>query len=273
MSTHIQWTDETWNPLAGCRKASPGCDNCYAMGSAHRMGGNPDPKTRGAYIGLTEIRNGRVNWNGETRERRDHLEDPLHWRKPRRIFVNSMSDLFYEPVAEAFIDEVFGVMERANWHVYQVLTKRAQRMAEYTRRRYADRPMPSHIWLGVSAEDQQRADERLPHLCATPAAVRFVSAEPLLGSVSLAPWLSRSAGGSVNWVILGGESGHRSRDCDSEWLRVLMEECQALSVACFVKQLGSNLARSLGLKHPKGGEEQEWPAVFRVRQFPIAVTQ
>lgn len=272
MSTKIEWTNKTWNPLAGCRKASPGCDNCYAMRDARRLAGNPHPKIKAAYADLTMIQNGRVNWTGAIRELPDRLEEPLRWRKPARIFVNSMSDLFYEPVADLFIDEVFAVMERANWHVYQVLTKRAARMADYTSRRYAERPMPSHIWLGVSAEDQQRADERLPYLCATPAAVRFVSAEPLLGSVSLAPWLSRAGAAGVNWVIVGGESGARSRDCDSEWQRVLVEECRALSVACFVKQLGRNLARQMGLgDRNKGGKPEEWPEALRVREFPVVV--
>jgi protein gp37 len=230
--------------------------------------------------------------------------EPLHWKKPRRVFVNSMSDLFHETVPDEFIDRVLAVMALCSQHTFQVLTKRAERMCRYmapmdryfgdggpacvmteivrafeesTGRRFlyphADKvakPL-SNVWLGVSCEDQQRADERIPWLLKTPAAVRFVSAEPLLETVELD--LS-----GVHWVIVGGESGHRARPCNAAWIRDIILQCRSAGVACFVKQLGSEPRPSHApsdvavrfLKDKKGGDPAEWPADLRVREFPAS---
>lgn len=202
MSTKIEWTDETWNPIRGCSRVSEGCRHCYAERVAGRFSGPGQP-----YEGLI-ARGGQ--WNGQVRLVPEKLEEPLRWRKPRMIFVNSMSDLFHENVPDSFIDKVFAIMVESTWHTFQVLTKRPVRMLEYLtthrRRETIDEaacdlalelPMPGedygwhgewpapNIWLGVSVEDQATADERIPLLLQTPAAVRWVSAEPLLGPVDL----------------------------------------------------------------------------------------
>ena len=238
-------------------------------------------------------------WNPVTHENR--LLDPLSWRKPSKVFVNSMSDLFHEDVPDAFIDKVFAVMALAPQHTFQVLTKRPERMRAYMsntrgaegvicRVNTAGRDIPKgswwkgehtswpwrNVWLGVSVEDQPRADERIPLLLQTPAAVRFISAEPLLGPIHISnqfiPWL--------DWVIIGGESGPYARPCDLAWVRSIVAQCNTASVACFVKQLG---ARPIAgrMPHPddmfirlasrKGGDPAEWSEDLRIRQFPGAV--
>lgn len=207
--TKIEWTDASWNPVVGCSIVSPGCTNCYAMGQAARI----ERCAAGAgqathYAGLTQPSKAGPVWTGKLALAPDHiLTAPLRWKKPRRVFVNSMSDLFHEDVPDEWIDRVFAVMALAPRHTFQVLTKRAKRMRIYLDQRTDNRaeeigvamraiagtsdepglielPLPS-VWLGVSAEDQKRADERIPDLLATPAAVRFVSAEPLLGPIDL----------------------------------------------------------------------------------------
>src|SRR5690606_22560010 len=184
--TTIEWTQGTWNPVSGCTRVSPGCDNCYAMRQAHRFSGNCQP-----YEGLTTIRRGKVDWTGSVRFVPEMLEVPLQ-RKPTTWFVNSMSDLFHESLTNEQIASAFGGMAATPQHTYQILTKRPKRMREWFG--WLDGRRPLHnVWLGVSCEDQARADERIPHLLSTPAAVRFVSAEPLLGPIALRAWMPRHA--------------------------------------------------------------------------------
>jgi protein gp37 len=273
MGTGIEWTEETWNPVVGCTPV----------------------------------------FTGDVRTVPDRLTDPLHWRKPRMVFVNSMSDLFHEAVPFEFIDRVFAVMALCPQHTFQVLTKRPERMAEYLNTpgrmdqliwRAMLSPdqefVPNHephtwplpnVWLGTSVEDQARADERIPHLLRCPAAVRFLSCEPLLGPVDLERWLQaadpgdldrevasimadlRSGRGSVSdavigdalhWVIVGGESGAHARPCDVGWIRSIVRQCRAAKVPVFVKQLGKR-PRELGRGEPMpmpwtwddGGEQIE----------------
>lgn len=279
-TTSIEWTEKTWNPVRGCSVVSPGCVHCYAMKQAHRFSGPGQP-----YEGLTKPTKAGPQWTGEVRPVVGALLEPLSWRKPSRVFVNSMSDLFHEDVPEAFIDEVFAVMALCPQHTFQVLTKRPRRMQRWV----SDNATGGHIfhlsqqvdpsgagaqsgawplpnvWLGVSVEDQQRADERIPLLLQTPAAVRFISAEPLLGPVTFrwAKWDDWTDGYGrprpqvneldglrrLDWVIVGGESGPGARACDVAWVRSLVQQCQAASVPVFVKQLGSRLT-GVGLEGP-----------------------
>jgi protein gp37 len=274
----IEWTDQTWNPVTGCTKVSPGCANCYAERQFPRNYGSDCVLTRYGGLRLREF--------GDVECHEDRLDQPLRWRRPRRIFVCSMGDLFHEDVPAEFIWRVFRAMASAPQHTFQVLTKRPERMKlmiPRIRQTLPDRL--EHIWLGVSVEDQQRADERIPLLKQMPAAIRFVSCEPLLGPIALDPvWLC--PGGDecgacepqahISWVIVGGESGPRARPCDVAWVRSIVEQCKAAGVACFTKQLGANVrdrndAGSLGrlrLKNRKGGDPAEWPEDLRVREWP-----
>jgi protein gp37 len=220
----IEWTDATWNPVTGCTEVSPGCDHCYARTFAERWRGIAGhPYVQGFDLRL---------WP-------ERLTLPLRWKKPRRIFVNSMSDLFHKDIPDEFILQVFDVMARANWHTFQVLTKRPSRLALLAPmiterlRVHNERclPWPDHIWLGTSVETAQYA-WRIDKLRAVPAAIRFISAEPLLGSlqtINLA---------DIHWLIAGGESGHGHRLCQPEWVAELCELCQSCGVAFFFKQWG-----------------------------------
>lgn len=294
--TGIQWTNETWNPTTGCDRISDGCTNCYALTMAKRLKGmgsekyqrDGDPKTSGPGFGLTL--------------HEDVLTLPLKWRKPRRVFVNSMSDLFHKDVPDEFIARLWAVMAATPQHTYQILTKRHGRVrsllnrggqylldlleppagAEY----HALWPLPN-VHLGVSVEDQKHADLRIPALLDTPAAVRFLSCEPLIGPVDLSVVYVRNrtlpvapleihydqdtALGQhpISWVIAGGESGGGARPCDPEWIRSLVKQCETAGVPVFVKQLGSAWARKNGW-NDKGGESDQWPADLQVRQFPIS---
>lgn len=326
MSDHskIAWTDASWNPVRGCTKISPGCANCYAQTFAERWRGIPGhPYEQGFDVRLVP----------------EALGLPLHWRKPRRIFVNSMSDLFHEKVPLEFIEKVWAIMANCPQHTFQILTKRSARMREVVDgdffrgnvmgqanrmvgtgpdherlegptagllagRGTVDKfrwPLPN-VWLGVSVENQAAADERIPLLLETPAAVRFVSAEPLLGPVDLrgelvgnVTWDSvgrEVARSAVDWVIVGGESGARSRPCDVAWVRSIVERTRAAQIPCFVKQLGAvavkdldvtgkfrtdpesgrrqlqMTATSVGLRDRAGADPSEWPADLRVQQMP-----
>lgn len=370
--TGISWTDATWNPVRGCSRVSKGCENCYAEKIAHRFKGKGQP-----YEGLT--RDGR--WNGKIKLVPEVLDQPIRWRKPRRIFVNSMSDLFHEGVPFEYIAKVFGVMAYAREHTFQILTKRPERAREFMRWIaspdanpvngedvcIAQRclmaagsvsfetailgavipragapiermwPLPN-VWLGVSAENQETADERIPILLDTPAAIRFVSAEPLLGSIALGQWLraqtthhlradvvgmlrNRSFDAlqddegrpmhprlaqhdlrvlrergvkyipvsgacadfdpqkgcpghrveGLDWIIVGGESGTRSRACDADWIRAIVGQCRDAGVSCFVKQLGTN-AKNGGRQYfttaRKGTDPAEWPEDLRGQEHP-----
>lgn len=217
----IEWTEATWNPVTGCTKISPGCDNCYAERLALRLQAMGQPNyANGFELTLQERM----------------LELPLKWKTPQIIFVNSMSDLFHEDIPEAFIREVFAVMERADWHVFQVLTKRPKRMAELA----PSLPWPDHIWAGTSVELDRYAWRSNVYLRSVPAAVRFVSAEPLLGPL---PSLALD---HLQWLITGGESGPQHRDCDPDWVRDLRDRCLAESVAFFHKQWGGRTSKSRG---------------------------
>lgn len=245
----IHWTDATWNFLRGCSLVSPGCTNCYAMTQA---GGPRLGRPAGPYEGLTRTVNGHSVWTGEVRVIEHLIEQPLRWQRPRMIFVASMSDPFHESVPDEVIDRAFDVMEDAHWHVYQLLTKRPERMRDYVRLRAAhqERLLPEHIWLGTSVEDQRRADERTPLLLETPIPVRFLSCEPLLDEIDLSRYLWRwpadgpngltQASGLLHWVITGGESGPRPRRFDPEWARYIRDQCSDAGVAFFHKQGGGS---------------------------------
>lgn len=283
--TGIEWTDSSWNPIVGCSIVSAGCTNCYAMQFANRLLDKPDSH----YHGTTRVVNNNAVWTGKVALAHDDiLTQPLQWKRPRKIFVNSMGDLFHESVPDAWIDQVFAVMALAPQHTFQILTKRSKRMRDYCNgsvrkglivdneaissfapRRYEDRkawpyPLPN-VWLGVSVENQDHADARIPDLLQTPAAVRFLSCEPLLGAVDLNRvtlshepkhyincldgWMSKSLGGGhfehaptdtdvIDWVIAGGESGKGARPMHPDWIRNLRDDCIAAGTPFFFKQWG-----------------------------------
>jgi protein gp37 len=289
--TGIEWTDATWNPLRGCSRVSEGCRHCYAETVAARFSDEGMP-----YHGIATRTPSGPRWTGKVVLVEDHLTDPLRWRKPRRVFVNSMSDLFHESVPDEWIDRIFAVMALAPQHTFQVLTKRAARMREYVngdglvggingrswRIREAGHAIAGgfrdgvnyalelpNAWLGVSVEDQKAADERIPVLLQTPAVVRFISAEPLLGGIDIGKHRPGALG--LHWVITGGESGTGARPCSAWWIRNLLGQCRDADIACFVKQLGANVfdrSDRLVLKDRKGGDMAEWPEDLRVREMP-----
>jgi protein gp37 len=318
VNTKIEWTDRTWNPVQGCQRVSPGCQNCYAEKIAYRFSGEGEP-----FHGLARKVGNEPRWTGLVRTLPDKLQEPLHWRKPSRIFVNSMSDLFHEDVPFEFIAQVFEVMYEAKerGHIFQVLTKRPERMRAFmewfidqTHQGLQDifsvQPHPlwgltrdhvrrdivekcSHVWLGVSVEDQKRADERIPILIEIPAAVRFLSCEPLFETLDLSgntletvwvdPELANldwglgevvaDEGWPIHWVICGGESGNRARPMPAEAAIKLAEDCHRAGIPFFFKQTGSVLAKSWKLKDAKGGNldeipDDKLPAIVKVRQFP-----
>lgn len=316
----IEWTDATWNPVRGCSIVSPGCTNCYAMRQAHRTSG-----PGGAYRGLTMVTKGGPVWTGRVRMVPDLYDAPLHWRRPRRVFVNSMSDLFHEKIDLEHIAGLFGIMAMAQQHTFQILTKRPERAIEFFdwiandadgqtmgcilharelcgMRSWKYEPMDDgppwplpNVWLGVSVEDQKRADERIPLLLQAPAAVRWISAEPLLGPVDLSMHLGMAANhedlrGLLNWVVVGGESGPGARSFDIAWARSLRDQCRAVGVPFFLKQLGRYPLSDRDEGYPwaelhdddgapigewgldgtsaKGSKPYEWPVDLRVREYP-----
>jgi protein gp37 len=357
--TSIEWTDRTWNCVRGCARVSPGCEHCYAERVAHRFSREVKGKP-GPYAGLTVLSKKGPRWSGTARFVPEALSEPLGWRKPQRIFVNSMSDLFHDDVTNEQIAAVFGVMAACPQHTFQILTKRPERMLAWFRwiERCAkqlpgligeripegcspetsvcvmeataallpeDAPAQGkraraarfnqacsrtawpllNVWIGVSCEDQQRADERIPRLLECPAAVHFVSAEPLLGPIDFAGsgWFDYNSywHDSLAWIIVGGESGPGARPCRRSWIRRIVAQCRAAGVAVFVKQLGAYVIdrndagfdgdegdwpddtatrdedRSLRhqgapvrvlLRDRKGGDMSEWPEALRVREFP-----
>lgn len=246
--TGIEWTDASWNPLRGCSRVSEGCRNCYAERMALRFGAPP----KGPFKNVVN----ESGWNGQIELAEHKLTEPLSWKAPRRIFVNSMSDLFHEKVPDEWIAEIWRVMFKVQRHTYQVLTKRAERMAELTPRLVEVFGVLPNIWLGVSVEDQAAADERIPHLLRTPAAVRFLSVEPLLGPVRIG-FRGQDSGyrekqrqrpvpessilnpdPCLHWVIVGGESGPGARPMHPDWVRSIRDQCQAAGVPFFFKQWG-----------------------------------
>lgn len=236
LGTGIEWTDATWNPTTGCDRVSSGCDNCYALALAKRlkaMGSNRytndgNPRTSGPGFALTL--------------HMDKLEEPFSWRRPRRVFVNSMSDLFHAKVPGDFIHAVFDVMAALPQHHFQILTKRPRRMLTVVRKWYElneTNPLVN-VWLGTSVEDQTWADRRIPLLVEVPSAVRFLSCEPLLGPITI-----HSLEG-ITWVIVGGESGARARPMDASWVRNLRDQCVAQQVPFFFKQWGGRTPKAGG---------------------------
>lgn len=312
----IEWTGETWNPVLGCSIVSPGCTNCYPMRMAARLEAMGQPR----YEGLTKPSKAGPVWTGKVVFAEQALFKPARRKTPTTYFVNSMSDLFHEDVPDEWIDRIFTAMALSPQHTFQILTKRAARMRAYmtapatgklNREGTAGQrckelhhwgrhdndpgwkgwPLPN-VWLGVSTERQKEADERIPDLLATPAAVRFVSAEPLLGAIDFTR--CDRGGGSVNalprpddetvhanasrldWVIVGGESGHGAREFKLNWARDIVRQCREAGVAVFVKQVGANasdthngLELPVGLRDRKGGDMAEWPESLRVREMPV----
>jgi protein gp37 len=219
-STGIEWTDATWNPITGCTKVSPGCKHCYAERLAIRLKAMGNPRYRNGF---------------DLTLQPDQLTLPLRWRRPKRIFVNSMSDLFHEAVPQEFIKDVFAVMARASWHTFQILTKRSERLLALA----PHLSWPENVWQGVSIESQDYI-RRVEHLTRVPAAIRFLSIEPLLGPI---PRLSLSG---IDWVIVGGESGGRRRDIAPDWVRQIRDRCLDARVPFFFKQWGGRTPKSRG---------------------------
>ncbi|MEP0233441.1 phage Gp37/Gp68 family protein [Roseibium sp.] len=273
-SSKIEWTDATWNPIRGCSRVSEGCRNCYAEVMAARFSG-PDQWGEGL-ARMVKTADGATDhrWTGRVEAAPDAVLDaPLRWKKPRRIFVNSTSDLFHEKLPDALIDQVFAVMALCPQHTFQILTKRPERMRRYlakqplARRRWEDvirsrferwtvspNVVPQNVWLGVSIEDHATAETRIPYLLETPAARRFVSAEPLLGpvdfaAITMSPHLTCIPGavsclGGIDWVIVGGESGPGARPMHPQWARQIRDDCAAVGTGFTFKQWGAWLPSS-----------------------------
>ena len=224
--THIEWTDATWNPVAGCSIVTAGCTNCYAMQMAKRLEAMGVEK----YKGLTRRSGKRTIWRGIVREDRDALEIPYGWKKPKKIFVNSMSDLFHEQVTDDFILDVWRVMRATPQHNYQILTKRPQRMAQLVAAQ-VDTVLPN-VWLGTSIENADVLD-RADDLRSVPAAIRFISFEPLIGPVGSIDLTG------IDWAIVGGESGSAARPIREEWIDEIYSQCERQRTAFFFKQWGT----------------------------------
>ena len=313
--TGIGWTDATWNPVRGCSRVSAGCENCYAETMAGRFKGEGMP-----YEGLI---NKHGAWNGQIKLVPEKLDEPLRWTKPRRVFVNSMSDLFHENVPFDYIESVFGVMARCQRHTFQILTKRPERMREWFAHSMRESwsywaplmdkvegakrmspedwpgwPLPN-VHLGVSVEDQATADERIPFLLDTPAAVRWVSYEPALGPVDFTN-VARAHGygndvlhgyrhdfgvpmndlpASLDWIVVGGESGPGARPFYLDWARDTVQACADSGVPVFVKQIGSKprdvatvggneLDLPVTNETRKGDDPAYWPDEIRVQEYP-----
>jgi len=224
--TQIEWTDATWNPVAGCSIVSAGCTNCYAMEMAKRL----EAMRMEKYSGLTRQSGRRTIWTGVVREDRGALAIPHRWRKARKIFVNSMSDLFHEQVSDSFILEVWRVMRDTPHHNYQILTKRPERMAAIVSTQI--KAVLPNVWLGTSVEDEDVV-ERIDHLRTVPAAIRFLSFEPLIGPVGAVD-LS-----DIDWAIVGGESGRSARPIREEWIDEIHHQCSEYETAFFFKQWGT----------------------------------
>ncbi|HVE56560.1 MAG TPA: phage Gp37/Gp68 family protein [Pyrinomonadaceae bacterium] len=328
MSTNIEWTGETWNPISGCSRKSEGCQNCYAEVMTKRLAAMGQEK----YKGLLNDQN---RFNGTIKFDEKALLKPLSVKKPTIYFVNSMSDLFHENVKDEWIDKVFAVMALCPQHTFQILTKRADRMKAYFESFNQIEAMGrgwncanwliktfgkedgsektnivvesnfryglQNVWLGVSVENQKTADERIPLLLNTPAAIRFLSCEPLLGEVDLtrlnqtqftngqnalsgkreiSPYSPPKLENKIDWVIIGGESGQiklKTRDCMHEWIRSIVQQCRSAQVPVFVKQLGTNSfyfdednpgEYEWKTKNKKGGDISEFPEDLQIRQFP-----
>lgn len=313
MSTNISWTDETWNPIVGCSRISLGCRNCYAATAAASV-------RLQQFFQYQKVK----DWDGLVEFVENQLVKPLSWKKPKRIFVCSMSDLFHENVPDEWIDKVLGIAAMCPQHTFQVLTKRPERALKYFQDRHRARwithrvtdtirdesnplhfkfgiqqvsislPLPN-VWIGVTCENQAMANKRIPILSEIPAAVRFLSCEPLLEKIDLSEFFglyeydeekfALKVGSrwefSPDWVIVGGESGKGARPCHIDWVQSLAQQCKAAKVPVFVKQLGSNAIASspyikdvavvnypIKLRGSKGGELAEFPEDLQIRKFP-----
>ena len=225
LNSKIEWTDATWNPIRGCTKISPGCAHCYAETFAERFRGVAGhPYEQGFDLKLIP----------------EKLAEPLRWPKPKMVFVNSMSDLFHEGVTDDYIEQVCLIMQRANWHTFQVLTKRSQRMRDLLKSRLGFAAREPHIWFGVSVENKQHGLPRVEHLRTAPAGLRMLSVEPLLedlGQLDLT---------GIGWVILGGESGPKARPLDPDWVRSVRDQCRSANVPFFFKQWGGVRKKEAG---------------------------
>lgn len=257
--SQIEWTDATWNPVAGCSLASAGCKNCYAMHMARRLEAMGVDK----YKGLTQKRGRNVTWNGVVREDKNSLLIPYKWKKSRKIFVNSMSDLFHEDVSDDFILSVWKVMDGTPQHNYQILTKRPERMGQIVSDKI--KKILPNVWLGTSVEGSEVTD-RIDHLRKVPAAIRFISFEPLIDSVGLVN-LSQ-----IHWAIVGGESGNRARPVKEEWIDEIYEQSIQYHTAFFFKQWGAwgkdNQKRSKKAngREYRGRTWDEMPSIERVAE-------
>jgi len=256
-TTKIEWAEHVWNPVTGCTKVSPGCRNCYAERFAERFRG----VSGHAYEQGFDLR----MWP-------DRMNVPMLKKYTTRYFVNSMSDLFHKDVPDEFLTQVFSVMETVDRHTYLLLTKRPERMKTFVKRE-----LPN-VWFGVSVEDQART-ARIAHLLETPAAVRWISAEPMLEHLDLRAYLKT---GRIHWVVCGGESGPEARPFNMDWARDLMSQCRTFDVPFFMKQMGASAhdgyMKEQGFSVPdwkkfkkKGGDPDEWPKEFRVREYPKEV--
>lgn len=248
MSDHskIEWTDATWNPIRGCSKISPGCVNCYAETFAERFRGIPDHP---------------FEYGFDLRYVPEKLSEPLRWRTPKRIFVNSMSDLFHEAVTDDYIAEIVQIMLRANWHTYQVLTKRSERMRDLLSTRLRSASTQPHIWWGVSVENKKHGLPRIRHLRETSAKIRFLSFEPLLehlGPLNLQ---------GIGWVIVGGESGPGARPMKKEWVLSILSQCRDEGIPFFFKQWGG-IRKSKTGRRLNGKTYDEFPPGLR-HSFPL----
>ncbi|MEO5802282.1 MAG: phage Gp37/Gp68 family protein [Verrucomicrobiota bacterium] len=252
-NSKIEWTDATWNPVRGCTKVSPGCLNCYAETFSERFRG---------------VRGHPFEFGFDLRLVPEKLAEPLKWHSPKMIFVNSMSDLFQKDVPDEYVIAVVEVMMKANWHTYQVLTKRSERMRDLLKTKLKFAASSSHIWWGVSVENKKHGLPRIDHLRESPAAVRFLSIEPLLedlGKVNLK---------RIDWVIVGGESGHGARPLEISWVRNIREECKQSKVAFFFKQWGgvqkSKHGRELdGRTYSEFPEREETPVLEKQERLAL----
>lgn len=234
--TGVDWADSSWTVTSGCSKVSAGCVNCYAIKAAWRMSHNPNPKVSAAFSGTVEKdASGRLDWSGTIRCLDDRLGWPVKWGKPRRIFVDSLADLFHPDVPFEFIEAVYGVMRREDRHTYQLLTKRPSIAAEFfsEHRDKFNYALP-HVWFGVTVESQQWTS-RIPTLLSLPVCHRWLSIEPLLSPVQLEPeWLEDSAG--LDWIVIGAETGKGARGLARHWVTDLIDQCKAAGVPVFVKR-------------------------------------
>ncbi len=290
--TSIEWTDRTWNPTRGCSRVSEGCRNCYAERQAARnLPGMKSPTNPLATFAIQTSDGPR--WTGKVELIKSKLTEPLHWKKPCRVFVNSMSDLFHEALSNRDIARVFRtICECRGRHTFQILTKRAARLPDWFAWAKLNYPGWFHpetgaldlwnTWIGVSVENQVTADERIPFLLQTPAAIRFVSYEPALGPVDffhvkgVADMYAKMPDMryvNVDWVIIGGESGPGARPFRIQWARDVIAQCKTAGVACFMKQLGAKpfdnyIGYACENDPNKGGDPQDWPRDLQVREFP-----